>query len=61
MPRAPRRETTRANERWAVDFMQDVLADGRTVRVFALVDAHTRERLALEGHHDSAVPRWRRA
>jgi putative transposase len=48
MPRSPRRETTRPNERWAMDFMQDVLADGRTVRVFTLVDAHTRECLALE-------------
>lgn len=56
MPRSPRRETTRANERWAMDFMQDVLADGRTVRVFTLVDAHTRECLALE-----AAPRFRGA
>ena len=56
MPRSPRRETTRPNERWAMDFMQDVLADGRPVRVFTLVDAHTRECLALE-----AAPRFRGA
>jgi putative transposase len=56
MPRALRHETTRANERWAMDFMQDVLADGRTMRVFTLVDAHTRECLALE-----AAPRFRGA
>lgn len=39
-----------------MDFMQDLLADGRTVRVFTLVDAHTRECLALE-----AAPRFRGA
>jgi putative transposase len=56
MPRALRPETTQANERWAMDFMQDVLADGRTLRVFTLVDVHTRECLALE-----AAPRFRGA
>jgi putative transposase len=48
MPRSSRHETTRPNERWAMDFMQDVLGDGRSMRVFTLVDAHTRECLALE-------------
>src|SRR5258708_10502225 len=56
VPRSPRTTTTRANERWAMDFMQDVLADGRMVRVFTLVDVHTRECLALE-----AAPRFRGA
>ena len=30
-----------------MDFMHDMLADGRTVRVFTLIDAYTRECLAL--------------
>lgn len=39
---------TRPNERWAMDFMHDVLADGRSIRVFTLVDVFTRECVALE-------------
>lgn len=31
-----------------MDFMHDVLADGRTLRVFTLVDVYTRECVALE-------------
>jgi hypothetical protein len=31
-----------------MDFMQDVVADGGKMRVFRLVDVHTRECLALE-------------
>jgi putative transposase len=48
MPRTPRRVTIAPNERWAMDFMQDVVADGGKMRVFTLVDVHTRECLALE-------------
>ena len=48
LARSPRAATTRPNERWAMDFMHDMLADGRTVRVFTLIDAYTRECLALE-------------
>ena len=40
-------KTTRPNERWAMDFMHDSLANGGTVRVFAAVDVHTRECVAL--------------
>lgn len=36
-----------ANQRWAMDFMHDVLATGAKVRVFTLVDAWRRECLAL--------------
>ena len=36
-----------ANQRWSVDFVHDVLADGRRFRVFAVVDDFTRECLAL--------------
>jgi putative transposase len=48
MPRSQRRVTTAPNERWAMDFTQDVVADGGKMRVFTLVDVHTRECLALE-------------
>jgi putative transposase len=40
-------KTSHPNERWAMDFMHDALANGRTLRVFAAVDVHTRECVAL--------------
>lgn len=40
--------TTAANERWAMDFIHDALADGRTVRILSVLDVHTRECVALE-------------
>lgn len=36
------------NEIWAMDFMHDALADGRTMRVLTVVDTYTRECVALE-------------
>jgi putative transposase len=36
-----------ANQRWAMDFMHDVLATGTKVRVFTLIDVWRRECLAL--------------
>jgi putative transposase len=45
--RPPREITTAANQRWAMDFMHDVLASGQKIRVFTLVDVHTRECLTL--------------
>ena len=38
---------TEPNERWAMDFIHDTLAGGRTVRIFSVMDVHTRECLAL--------------
>ena len=38
----------RANQEWALDFASDTLANGRGIRVFAVVDAFTRENLSLE-------------
>ena len=35
------------NERWAMDFMHDTLADGRTVRVLTVLDVYSRECVAL--------------
>ena len=37
---------TRPNEHWAMDFMQDALADGRTVRILTVLDVYTRECVA---------------
>jgi putative transposase len=34
------------NEQWAMDFMQDTLADGRPVRILTIIDIYTRECLA---------------
>jgi putative transposase len=44
----PRPQLTAANQEWALDFAHDVLAAGRTIRVLSVVDAFTRECLALE-------------
>jgi len=46
--RQPRVAVTRPNERWSMDFMSDALAHGQKFRVLTLVDAYTRECLALE-------------
>ena len=45
--RQPRALVNGPNERWAMDFMHDVLATGQPIRVFTLVDVFTRECLAL--------------
>ena len=39
---------TRPNQKWAMDFIVDGLATGRMVRILSVVDAYTRECLALE-------------
>ena len=39
---------TAANQEWALDFVHDVLASGRTIRVLNVIDAYTRESLAME-------------
>ena len=46
--RAPLRPHTEANQEWALDFVHDVIAAGRSIRVLSVVDAYTRECLALE-------------
>lgn len=38
----------RANQEWAMDFIVDGLGNGRMVRILSVVDAFTRECLALE-------------
>lgn len=44
----------RANEQWALDFLQDALASGRTIRVLSVIDVFTHEALALEV--DTSLP-----
>ncbi len=44
----------RANQRWAMDFVADTLAHGRTFRVLTIIDEHTRECLAIET--DTSLP-----
>ena len=43
-----------ANQEWAVDFASDVIASGRRIRVLSVIDAFTRECLALEA--DTSFP-----
>lgn len=45
------------NQQWAIDFVHDKLASGRTIRVLTVVDTFTRECLALEV--DSSLPSGR--
>jgi putative transposase len=45
--RRPPIVVTRPGERWAMDFMHDTLADGRSIRVFTLVDVYSRACVAL--------------
>lgn len=48
------RPLERPNQSWAMDFMQDGLADGRTLRILTVIDRYTREALALEV--DTSIP-----
>jgi putative transposase len=52
--RQPRVAPKTANEQWSMDFMSDSLADGRSFRVFNVVDDATREALATEV--DTSLP-----
>lgn len=51
---APQAAATRANERWSMDFVHDYLAGGRRLRTLNVVDAFTRECLAIEV--DTSLP-----
>ncbi len=57
-PLAPR---TAPNQEWALDFIHDAVACGRAIRVLSVVDAYTRECLALEVDTSFAGPRVTRA
>jgi putative transposase len=45
---------TRPNERWSMDFVHDYLTDGRRLRTLNIIDAFTRECLAIEV--DTSLP-----
>jgi putative transposase len=45
---SPLRQHTAANQEWGLDFVHDAIASGRSIRVLGVVDAYTRECLALE-------------
>jgi putative transposase len=44
----PLQVRTSANQEWALDFAHDAVACGRAIRVLSVVDAYTRECVALE-------------
>ena len=44
----PLRICTAADQEWALDFVHDAVESGRRIRVLTVVDAYTRECLALE-------------
>ena len=52
----PLRNWTAANKEWALDFAHDAVACGRAIRVLTVVDAYTRECLALEVDTSFAGP-----
>ena len=58
---APLRQYTSANQEWAIDFAHDAVAAGRAIRVLSVVDAFTRECLALEVDTSFASRRVTRA
>jgi putative transposase len=53
-PRGANASTWQPGEAWAMDFMQDVLADGRRFRTLNVLDTVTRECLAIEV--DTSLP-----
>jgi putative transposase len=52
--RAPQPAPTRLNERWAMDFMSDVLVGGRRYRILNVLESLSREALASEV--DTSLP-----
>lgn len=54
LPRGSTAVLGKRGERWAMDFMQDVLTDGRRFRTLNILDVVTRECLAIEV--DTALP-----
>ena len=47
IPREVRPPVAQVNEPWAMDFVHDVLASGRTIRILTVVDVFSRECAAL--------------
>ncbi len=57
----PLQARTSANQEWALDFVHDAVESGRVIRVLSVVDAYTRECLALEVDTSFASRRVTRA
>lgn len=49
--RVPRPPAAAPRERWSMDFVADGLVAGRRVRIFAAIDNHTRECVALDADY----------
>jgi putative transposase len=41
--RVPQAQASGPNQRWSVDFVSDMLTDGRTIRILTVIDQFTRE------------------
>ena len=54
VPRQPMPIPSQMNERWSMDFVHDMLHDGRRIRMLNVVDDCTRECLAIET--DTSLP-----
>jgi putative transposase len=50
-----RRSATRRDEVWSYDFIQDSLADGRTVRILSVIDEYSRECVMLRAATSASV------
>lgn len=50
----PLKEPTKANQVWSIDFMHDQLTDGRSYRLFNVIDDFKREGLVIEA--DLSLP-----
>lgn len=44
----PLEAPSRLNEQWVLDFMQDAVCDGRRIRLLTVLDAYSRQCLAIE-------------
>ncbi len=53
-PRPRQPALIKANQRWAMDFVSDTLASGRTFRALTIIDEYTRECPAIEV--DTSLP-----
>jgi transposase InsO family protein len=48
--KSPLRQHTAANQEWALDFVHDALAAGRSIRVLSVVDAYNRVVFNIKGN-----------
>ncbi len=49
---------TRANQCWSMDFVSDKFADGRSFRIFKVIDQFTCECVALEANRSTTAEKW---